>query len=203
VEVRFAAWAEGILAGLDEGRIQQMLATEFGGMNEVAADLYEDTGNGRWLSLSDKFEHHAIVDPLAAGQDILAGKHGNTQVPKLLGELVRFIYTGNPADGKAARFFWNEVALHHSFATGGHGKDEYFGRPDKLNDMVDGRTAETCNVHNMLKLTRKLFAVDPDIRYADFHERALFNHILASQDPADGRVCYMVPVGRDVQHEYP
>src|SRR5581483_8749356 len=28
------------------------------------------------------------------------------------------------------------------------------------------------------------------------------NHILASQDPDDGRVCYMVPVGRGVQHEY-
>src|SRR4029077_963583 len=44
--------------------------------------------------------------------------------------------------------------------------------------------------------------VEPEIRYADFHERALFNHILASQDPDDGRVCYMVPVGRGVQHEY-
>src|SRR5262249_25788319 len=42
----------------------------------------------------------------------------------------------------------------------------------------------------------------PDVKYAEFHERALFNHILASIDPADGRTCYMVPVGRGVQHEY-
>jgi hypothetical protein len=68
--------------------------------------------------------------------------------------------------------------------------------------MVDGRTAETCNVYNMLKMTRTLFSVEPDIRYADFHERALFNHILASQDPGDGTVSYMLPVGRGVQHEY-
>ncbi len=94
------------------------------------------------------------------------------------------------------------MALHHSFATGGHGKNEYFGQPDKLNDMVDGRTAETCNVYNMIKMARELFSVDPEFSYADFHERALFNHILASQDPDDGRVCYMVPVGRGVQHEY-
>ena len=91
---------------------------------------------------------------------------------------------------------------HHSYATGGHGKDEYFGEPDKLNDRVDGRTAETCNVYNMLKMTRRLFALRPDAHYADFHERALFNHILASMDPEDGRTCYMVPVGRGVQHEY-
>jgi hypothetical protein len=51
-------------------------------------------------------------------------------------------------------------------------------------------------------MSRTLFSVEPDIRYADFHERALFNHILASQDPDDGRVCYMVPVGRGVEHEY-
>jgi DUF1680 family protein len=202
VEIRFAGWAEGILSRLDDAQIQQMLATEFGGMNEVAADLYADTGDGRWLALSDKFEHRAIVNPLAARKDILAGKHGNTLVPKLLGELVRYIYTGNETDGNAAGFFWDEVALHHSFATGGHGKNEYFGAPDMLNDMVDGRTAESCNVYNMIKLTRALFSVEPETRYADFHERALFNHILASMDPEDGRTCYMVPVGRGVEHEY-
>jgi DUF1680 family protein len=179
-----------------------MLATEFGGMNEVLADLYADTGDKRWLAVSDKFEHHAIVDPLAAGNDILGSKHGNTQIPKLLGSLMRYIYTGNEADGNAAKFFWDQVVLHHSFATGGDGRNEYFGPADKMNDLIDGRTAETCNVYNMIKMARALFSVEPDIRYADFHERALFNHILASQDPDDGRVSYMVPVGRGVQHEY-
>lgn len=202
VEVKFAAWTEHIVGSLGDEQLQKMLNTEFGGMNEVLADLYADTGDSRWLALSDKYQHRAIIDPLAKGQDILGGKHGNTQVPKLLGSLERFIYTGNEADYRAASFFWDQVALHHSFATGGHGRNEYFGPPDKLNDMVDGRTAETCNVYNMIKMARALFSVNPDIRYADFHERALFNHILASQDPKDGRVCYMVPVGRGVQHEY-
>ena len=68
--------------------------------------------------------------------------------------------------------------------------------------IVDGRTAETCNVYNMLKLTRRLFALRPDAEYAEFHERALFNHILGSMDPNDGSTCYMVPVGRGVRREY-
>lgn len=202
VEVKFAAWAEGILAGLDGEQIQRMLAAEFGGMNEILADLYADTGDRRWLALSDRFNHKAIVEPLARHEDILAGKHGNTQVPKLLGSLVRYIYNGNETDGAAARFFWNQVALHHSFASGGHGRNEYFGPPGKLNDMIEGRTAETCNVYNMLKLTRTMFALDQEVRYADFHERALFNHILASIDPEDGSTCYMVPVGQGVSREY-
>jgi hypothetical protein len=91
---------------------------------------------------------------------------------------------------------------HHTFVTGGHGKDEYFFAPDKISDNLDGRTAESCNVYNMLKMTRLLFALHPDIKYAEFQERALYNHALASIDPKDGRTCYMVPVGRDVRHEY-
>jgi DUF1680 family protein len=202
IEARFAAWAEHILAGLDDAQIQKMLGTEFGGMNEVLVDLTTDTGDQRWLRLSDRFEHKAIIEPLARGEDILRGKHGNTLVPKLLGSLARYAAAGYQVDGAAAIFFWDRVALHHSFATGGHGRNEYFGEPDKLDGMIEGRTAETCNVYNMIKFARALFALDPQMRYADFHERALFNHILGSMDPADGSTCYMVPVGQGVTREY-
>ena len=202
VEIKFAEWADGILSKLSDAQIQRMLSTEFGGMNEVMADLYADTGDQRWLKACDYFEHRAIVEPLARHEDILGGKHGNTQVPKLLGELKRYLYTGNETNGSAAKFFWDQVVFHHSFATGGHGHDEYFGPPDKLNNVVDGRTDESCNVYNMLKMTRLLFALQPDAKYAEFQERALFNHILGSIDPEDGRTCYMVPIGRGVTHEY-
>jgi DUF1680 family protein len=202
IEIKFAEWAERILALLDESQIQRMLNTEFGGMNEIMVDLYADTGDERWLDLSYKFEHRSFIEPLKRHQDILEGKHGNTQVPKLIGSADRYAYTGNVGDILAAGYFWDQVVQHHSYATGGHGHDEYFGAPGKLSDRVDGRTAETCNVYNMLKLTRRLFSIRPDAHYADFHERALFNHILASIDPEDGRTCYMVPVGRGVQHEY-
>lgn len=198
----YAGWVERVLAPLNEEQLQRMLRTEFGGIMETLVDLYADTGDARWLRLADKFHHRAVVDPLAEGRDILQHLHGNTQVPKLHGHLVRYLYTGDPFHLRAARFFWDRVVGHHSFATGGHGRNEYFGAPDRLSDMIEGRTAETCNVYNMLKLTRALFAVEPEARYAEFHERALFNHILASIDPEDGRVCYMVPVGRGVQHEY-
>jgi len=179
-----------------------MLNTEFGGMNEVLADLYADTGDKRWLDLSYKFEHRAFTDQLKRHQDNLSGKHGNCQIPKLIGSAARYGYTGDADDILAAAFFWDRVAQHHSYATGGHGLAEYFGPPDQLSPRVDGRTAETCNVYNMLKLTRRLFSLRPDAAYADFHERALFNHILASIDPEDGRTSYMVPVGRGVQQEY-
>ena len=203
VEIKFAEWADHLLSKLTPAQIQRMLATEFGAMNEIMIDLYADTGDKRWLKAADYFQHEAIVAPLARHEDILPGKHGNTQVPKLFGSLTRYIYTGESRDGFAASFFWDRVAHHHSFVTGGHGRNEYFGQPDKLNDMVDGRTAETCNVFNMIKMARRQFALWPSAHYADFHERALFNHILGSIDPEDGSVCYMVCVGQSPrQREY-
>jgi hypothetical protein len=202
VEVRFAEWADGILSKLSDEQIQKMLATEFGAMNEIFADLYADTGDERWRRAYRYFEHRALVDPLAERRDVLAGKHANTQVPKLHGDLVYHLRTGEEKAGAAAKYFWDIVADDHSYATGGHGKDEYFGPPRQLAHRVDGRTAETCNTYNMLKFARTLFALRPDAKYAEFEERALYNHILASIDPEDGRTCYMVPVGRGVTREY-
>jgi len=202
LEVNYAAWAEGVLKPLTDAQVQKMLNTEHGGMNEILADLYADTGDARWLDLSLRFEHRAFTDQLKRHQDNLSGKHGNCQIPKLIGSATRYGYTGDPDDIIAASFFWDRVVQHHSYSTGGHGLSEYFGPPDRLAPRVDGRTAETCNVYNMLKLTRRLFSLRPDAHYADFHERALFNHILASIDPEDARTSYMVPVGRGVQQEY-
>jgi len=202
LSIRYATWAEGVLAPMSEAQVQKMLLTEFGGMSEVLADLYADTGNKRWLELSYRFEHHAFTDALKRHQDNLAGKHGNCQIPKLIGSAARYGYTGDTGDIMAASFFWDRVVQHHSYATGGHGLAEYFGMPDQLSARVDGRTCETCNVYNMRKLTVRLFSLRPDAEYADFHERVLFNQILASIDPEDGRTSYMVPVGRGVMQEY-
>jgi uncharacterized protein len=202
IEVGFAQWAERYLAPMSAEQIQKMLGTEFGGMNEVMADLAADSGERRWLDLSYRFEHKAVIEPLQRGEDPLNGLHGNTQVPKLIGSAARYAHAGDKPDLAAATTFWTRVVEHHTFATGGHGKDEYFREPDRLATIADGRTAETCNVYNMLKLTRMLFAMQPDVRYAEFHERALFNHVLGSMDPTDGATCYMVPVGRGVRREY-
>ena len=202
VETRFAEWAAGILAGLSSEQIQRMLVTEYGGMNEVLVDLYADTRDPRWLELSYDFEQHAFVDPLQRHEDDLGGKHVNMELPKLIGSAERYVYTQKPRDLLVAGFAYDAAAQHHSFSTGGMGTDEYFGPADHIGDRIDGRTAESCNVYNMLKMSRQLFSLAPDAHYADVHERMLFNHAMASFDPDAVRMCYMVPVGQGVTHEY-
>ena len=189
VETKLADWLEKTFSGLDEGQMQQILACEHGGMNEVLADLYADTGDQRYLALSRRFHHKAILDPLARGEDILPGKHANTQIPKLIGLATRYELAGDPNDRAAASFFWEDVVHHHTYVTGGHCDHEHFGPPDKLNDRLSDDTTETCNVYNMLKLTEHIFSWKPDSTVADFYERALLNQIRSSQHP-DGRVIY-------------
>lgn len=187
---KFADWLETVLVQMSEDQIQEMLGCEHGGMNEILVEIYGITGAEKYLNMSRKFHHKAILDPLSRGEDILPGKHGNTQIPKLIGLARRFELTDNDSDRQAAEFFWETVVNHHSYVTGGHGDSEYFGQPDQLRNRLSRDTTETCNVYNMLKLTRHLFAWNASIESADFYERALFNHILSSQHPENGRVIY-------------
>jgi len=187
-------WVGDVVAKLNDEQFQKMLACEHGGMNEVLAELYAITGDEKYLKLSRRFHHKAVLDPLADREDRLPGLHGNTQIPKIIGVARRYEVTADAADRTIAEFFWDRVVHHHSYVIGGHGEHEHFGPADKLNDRLSSETAETCNTYNMLKLTRHLFAWHATAEYADYYERALYNHILASQDPNSGMMCYFVPL---------
>lgn len=192
VAKHLADWTERVTARLTDEQWQTMLACEHGGMNESLANLYALTGEERYLQLARRFYHRAVLDPLARGEDCLPGLHANTQIPKVIGVARLYELTGERRYRRIAEFFWERVVKHHSYVIGGHSDHEYFGAPDKLAGRLSTNTCETCNTYNMLKLTRHLFSWEPKADYIDFYERALYNHILASQDPQSGMVCYYV-----------
>jgi hypothetical protein len=194
VAIELADWAYQLTADLTHDQWQTMLACEHGGINESFAELYAVTGEERYLELSRKFHHEAVLEPLAEGEDPLPGLHGNTQIPKIIGVARRYELTGDERDRAIAESFWSTVVDHHSYVTGGNTTSEHFGPPDQLSNRLGNSTTETCNTYNMLKLTRHLMAWDPSARHADYYERALYNHILASQNPDTGMVCYYVPL---------
>jgi DUF1680 family protein len=202
IAVKLADWANSTVANLTEEQFQHMLGCEHGGMNEVLAELYARTGNEKYLKLSRRFHHKAVLEPLARHEDRLQGLHANTQIPKLIGLARRYELTGDVADKTAAEFFWDRVVHHHSYVNGGNSDNERFGAPDKLSNRLSDNMSETCNTYNMLKLTRHLFEWHASAEYADYYERALYNHILSSQDPNDGMVCYYVPLKANSRKEY-
>jgi DUF1680 family protein len=190
VEKRFADWLDGIVSPLNDAQVQTMLSCEHGGISETLADLYADTRDEKYLGISKIFYHKAILDSLKERKDILPGKHCNTNIPKLIALSRIYELTGDTSDLNAAKFFWKTVVNHHSYVTGGNGNKEYFGPGDKLRNQLGDETTETCNVYNMLKLSEHLFEWEASARVADFYERALFNHILSSQNPETGNVTY-------------
>jgi len=190
IEKRFADWLEGIVTPLNDEQVQKMLRCEHGGIAEVLADLYADTKDERYLKMSNIFYQKSLLDELKKGVDVLPGKHCNTNIPKLIGLSRIYELTGDTSDRKAAEFFWNTVVYHHSYVTGGNGNNEYFGPADKLRNRLGEGTTESCNVYNMLKLTEHLFEWEGSAKTADFYERALFNHILSTQNPENGKVTY-------------
>ncbi|MGH8526109.1 MAG: beta-L-arabinofuranosidase domain-containing protein, partial [Gammaproteobacteria bacterium] len=107
VAVKLADWADTTLANLTEEQFQRMLACEHGGMNESLAELYARTGNEKYLRLSRRFHHKAVLEPLVRREDRLRGLHANTQIPKLIGLARRYELTGDAADRTAAEFFWD------------------------------------------------------------------------------------------------
>jgi len=186
----FADWAKKGTDGLTDEQFQEMLLCEYGGMNEAMANLYAITGNQDYLSLARRFDHKLIFEPLEAERDELQGQHVNTQLPKIIGAARLYELTGEERYATIARFFWERVIATRSFAPGGVDFHEHFRAPGEEAKFLNWDSCETCAVYNMLKLTRHLFAWKPDAKYMDYYERALYNHILGSQDPASGGVTY-------------
>jgi uncharacterized protein len=187
-----ATWVGSRAGRLTDLQWQEMLQTEFGGMQESLAGLYSVTGDPEHLRLARLFDHKIVFDPLARGEDPLDGLHANTQIPKAIGAARDCELTGEPRYCRVAETFWSKVALGRSYAIGGHSEDEHFFPVTHFSRHLGESTAETCNTYNMLKLSRDLFRRDADASRIDFYERGLFNHILASNDPATGQVTYFV-----------
>ena len=187
VVVKFADWADGILSPMSDEQVQKMLQAEHGGMLESLVEVYRLTGKERYLKTADKFYHHAVFDPMTAGNGAaLDGLHANTQIPKFIGLARRYQITGNEQDRKTAEFFFHYVLDHYTYANGGNSANEHFWTPDILAPGLGKELTETCNTYNMLKLARLLFLTEPRAELMDYYEHALYNHILASQHPESG-----------------
>lgn len=194
VFLKFCDWAVEVISGLSDRQMQEMLDTEQGGMNEVLADAYQLTRNQKYLNAAVRFSHQRLMRPLAQRQDSLDNIHANTQVPKAIG--FQRIGELNHEVGfeTAGEFFWETVTGHRSLAFGGNSRREFFPSAKSSADFInDVEGPETCNTYNMLKLTEGLFREKPDGRYADYYERALYNHILSTQHPGHGGYVYFTP----------
>lgn len=187
----FADWAINVTKDMSDDKFNQMLTCEYGGMNEVMSELYSITGEQKYLDLAVRFSQPAIIQPLSNGIDELQGKHANTQIPKVIGAADIYENNTERTDYKdAAKFFYDTVVNHRSYCIGGNSNYEHFGAITE--EVLGTQTCETCNTYNMMRLAEHLYSWEHNAEYMDYYEKALFNHILASQDPDSGMKTYFM-----------
>ncbi|WP_343729748.1 glycoside hydrolase family 127 protein [Duganella sp.] len=188
-------WTLELTSHLSDDQMQAMMRSEHGGMNEVLADVAQMTGQQKYMDLAVRFSHQAILRPLEEGKDQLTGLHANTQIPKVIGFKRIGDMTSRKDWQKAAAFFWQTVHDHRTVVIGGNSVREHFHNDKDFTSMIEEvEGPETCNTYNMLKLTELLFLGDAKGSYADYYERALYNHILSSQHPGSGGFVYFTPM---------
>ncbi|MCB9056179.1 MAG: glycoside hydrolase family 127 protein [Chitinophagales bacterium] len=190
----FCDWGTSMIENLNDTQLQSVLDIEHGGMNEVFADAYQITRNKKYLTTAERFSHHQLLDAMEKGFDNLDNKHANTQVPKAIGFARIGEVSNNNAYKNAGDFFWQTVTGNRTLAFGGNSRREFFPAVASCTDFInDVEGPESCNTYNMLKLTEDLFRINPSVKYIDFYERALYNHILSTQHPGNGGYVYFTP----------
>lgn len=194
VAVKMGDWAYNKLHGQSEETRRKMLRNEFGGINEAFYNLYAITADPKYREMAEYFYHNDVIDPLAEGNTDFGTKHTNTFIPKVIAEARNYELSGSQRSRDIAHLFWNEMTDKHCYVNGSLSQKEHYFDPKKMSKFINGYTGETCCTYNMLKLSRHLFCEDASPRVADYYERALYNHILAQQDPESGMVCYFLPL---------
>ena len=192
VLVRLADWfGTAVVDKLDHDLLQKLLVCEHGSINESYVDVYSITGEQRFMDWANRLNDEDMWVPAAEGRDVLQGWHANTQIPKFTGfERIR-TYTGNGDFGRAARFFWQTVVDRHTWANGGNSTGEHFFPIEEFEQRISSTGGpESCNSVNMMRLTEALYQSDGDMKYVDYYERVLLNHVLANYDPEQGMCVY-------------
>ncbi len=104
-----ANWADDYTKSKPEAHMQDILNTEYGGMNEVLYNLAAATGDDRWATVGDRFTKKIFFNPLASRRDELRGLHVNTHIPQVIGAARRYELSGDMRFHDVADYFWYEV----------------------------------------------------------------------------------------------
>ena len=192
-----AQWTDNWTAHIPEEHMQDILNTEYGGMNEVLYNLAAESGNDHYAVVGDRFTKKKFFNPLALRRDELRGLHVNTHIPQVIGAARRYEISSDERFHDVADFFWWEVTSARAYVTGGTSNAEaWLVEPRRLGAELkkSSNTTECCCAYNMLKLSRHLYQWSGDPRYFDYYERTLLNHRIAAIDRQTGATQYYLSI---------
>jgi DUF1680 family protein len=172
--------------------------------------VHSVTGDARFRELAVRYLlDKEYFDPLAAGEDVLPGKHAYSHAIALSSAARAWLEIGDPRYRAAIVNAWRFLDAQR-YASGGFGPDEQFVTPGRgaLYDSL-ARTKDhfetPCGSYASMKLARYLLCATGDARYGDGLERVVYNALLAVKNPdADGNYPYYSTYGMHAVKElYP
>lgn len=188
----FATWSEKLIAS---GRGASVYSGECAGMLELWADLYSITHDERHLRLAARYAMPDLFRALQAGGDPLSNDHANASIPWIHGAARLYEVTGDRRYREIVEAFWHQaVETRGMFATTGNNAGEFWVPAGQFHRFLGSRTQEHCTVYNMIRVAHFLLRWTGEARYADYIERALYNGVLAQQNPSTGMVSYFLPL---------
>lgn len=156
---------------------------------------YQRGAGDRYKALGVQYLDDKYYDPLAKGEDDLAGRHAYSHVNSLSSAMQAYLTLESEKHFRAAKNAF-DMLLAQSFATGGWGPDETLRAPgsdDVAASLTNTHSSfETpCGSYAHFKLTRYLLRVTHDSSYGDSMERVMYNTILGAKPLlADGKTFY-------------
>jgi len=170
---------------------------------------YKCGAGDRYRDLAKRFlADDWYFGPLAAGQNVLPGKHAYSHVNALSSAMQAYLVLGSEMHLQAARNGFDFLRTTQSFATGGWGPDELFRAPgsgEMGESLIKSHESfETpCGAYAQFKITRYLLRVTKDSRYGDSMEKILFNTILGAKPmKKDGHGFYYSDYNNDGSKVY-
>jgi len=174
-----------------------------GSILEPMVDLYRYTKNNKYL----EFSKYILSNwETTTGPKLLSGlqqygrvtKVGNSKAYEMLscfvGVLKYYKLTGDIVYLKALQTAWQDIVSNRLYITGTASAHELFNDDHKLPADTTDNMGEGCVTVTWIQFNQQLLQITGDFKYAAEIEKAIYNHLLAAENPATGCVSYYTPL---------
>jgi hypothetical protein len=118
-----------------------------------------------------------------------------------LGLLRYYQLTGNSEYLKVLEFAFDDLAKNRTYITGSNSEGEFVRQYIAGGDIATW-PCESCATAHWMQFCIAMFYLTGELKYMEEIERTTYNHLLASENPHTGAICYYSPLQNEKPFSY-
>jgi len=167
------------------------------------AELYRWTGDKKYLDfchyILSAYDHPKgprIIKTLLEEKQVNKVANGKAyeMLSNLVGVVKMYRLTGEKELLQCAQIAFDDIVAKRLYISGSASDHEYFKADFDLAAGNDANMGEGCVTTTWIQLNTQLFTVTGNMKYFNEIERAVYNHLLAAENPQSGCVSYYTPL---------